>query len=163
MIPDAVGARFISGAVIDPVKMRFGNGKTRVFDFAQEFNLGLTVGAQFIYNPVHPDYGGFNLLVGFGITSVQLDSTNTGGMVMVKTNAAALTPSLNLVWDIPKAQIQVGASIGWDIIGGNPGKAWIYKKLPFLGIGISHNFFNKGVSTKKAAKNAVNKEQLTIN
>jgi len=134
---------FTLGAVIIPIKMRFGssaivNGQhLRNFDFQGNVNLGLLVG--FKLQPTHR-YS-FSFLTGISLTSVPVDSATTQGFITQSTNNAALTWNiLGIVYQIDN--FQIGVITGIDYLSGEIAHHWVYRNRPWLGIGLGFSIFS---------------------
>lgn len=140
---------FTVGIPTIPVKMRFGNGGTgddpRFFRFEGNVSLGLSGGVKFSYG--NKKQYGTNVVLGFTVASVQVDSTTTKGKVNANTSAASFSPHLGLVFDFNK--FQFGLYSGIDFLYGSPNKEWVYRNQPWLGLGIGYSLFNVGETDKK--------------
>jgi hypothetical protein len=134
--------KFVAYASTTLVKVRPGNkegknGYPIYYDFTNDVNLGLMFGYRFSPNP-KKDLS-FNALLGFGISSIPVDSLSTQGVIKSKGNQAALSPSLGGVVQLNK--FQFGVTVGLDLMAGEAGRSWVYKRRPWIGIGIGYSLF----------------------
>ena len=81
-------ASFSSGTIVVPVKARFNQ-----FDFSTDTHLGPSFGMRIRLSP-YTSTNFFNVLTTFGISSIELDSLNTRGVVNSQSEAAALSFAL---------------------------------------------------------------------
>lgn len=142
------------GASTTLIKIRPGSGDELItnnkggsynvpFDFANDFNLGLMFGWKHQQSK-DPELA-HNFLFGLGITSISVDSLTTQGFVTTKSNQAALTWSLGYVFEYNK--FQIGAFTGVDLMAGEVGRNWIYRKRPWIGVNLGFSIF-KAQGTK---------------
>lgn len=129
-----------AGAVLLPIKMRFNE-----FDFSKDITLGPVVGAK--WRMSHYDENYFSILVGFGITSITLDSISTKGKIASITDRPALTPSLGFVFEF-HTNVQIGIFAGIDCLSARENTNWIYNKKPWLSIGLGYNILSKSSEQK---------------
>jgi hypothetical protein len=131
-------ASFTLGLVTMPLKLRLGKN----FDFQGSFSLGTTAGAKFRLSEFSPNY--INLLFGASISTVSLDSFNTGGRVPGQplTNIATFSPSLGIVFEFGRSQ--AGVFYGWDFLSKSTQNKyqWIYNRKPWISIGLGFSIFN---------------------
>lgn len=136
---------FTAGTVIIPVKIRFNQ-----FDFSKDITLGTSVGARRRLSPYSNSFA--NLLLGFGVSSVTVDSLSTGGTVMQPTDRSALTPSLGFVLEFNS--VQVGIFSGIDYISDNEATNWRYQGKPWLSIGFGYSIISRqSVGTQSGNQN----------
>ncbi len=130
---------FTLGIPTIPAKLRFGNGATgknpRYFRFESNLSLGLSLGAKW---QVGKEIG-LNVIGGFTIASVQVDSVTTNKIINTTTTAASFSPHIGFVIDINK--FQVGLYTGMDFLYGQPNKYWVYRNQPWFGIGVGYSLF----------------------
>lgn len=131
---------FVAGAAIIPIKVRFNS-----FDFSKDVTLGTTIGASWRISKYSEHF--VNLLAGFGITSVSLDSTSTNGQIKLPSDRSALTPSLGLVFDFNG--VQAGIFSGIDMISYKEQTQWMYNRKPWLSIGLGYTILSKQAAVKK--------------
>jgi hypothetical protein len=131
-------AAFTLGLVTMPLKLRLGSN----FDFQGSFSLGTTAGAKFRLSNYSPNY--INLLLGASISTVSLDSFNTGGRIPGQplNNIAAFSPTLGIVFEFGRAQ--AGVFYGWDLLSKSTQAkyGWIYNKKPWISFGFGFSIFN---------------------
>lgn len=128
-----------TGILVVPMKMRSARGSVP-FDFTTDFTLGSSFGYSFRTSHYNPNY--LSVVASFGITSVGVDSTTTGGYLTgPKTNLAAITPGLGIIMEV--SNFQIGAVVGWDIVGGVTGQNWIYNGQAWFSFGIGYQFLKK--------------------
>lgn len=141
---------FTVGIPTIPAKLRFGNsGKgsnPRYFRFEGNLSLGLSGGWKHSFG--EDNKYAFNLLAGFTIASVDVDSLTTKGKVNSITSAASFSPHLGFVFDVQS--FQFGLYLGMDFLYGEPNNYWVYRNQPWLGIGIGYSLFK---TDKKTATN----------
>jgi len=139
---------FTAGTVIIPIKIRFSE-----FDFSKDITLGTTVGARMRLSSYADNYA--NLLVGFGVSSVSLDSLSTSGTIMQPVDRSALTPSLGFVLEF--ASVQVGIFTGIDYISDNSQTNWRYHGKPWLSTGFGYSILSRqSQSTQNSNQNQPN-------
>lgn len=137
------------GTLVVPVKMRFGDGNNRTFDFASDFTLGASIGARKRVNHYKPYY--LNVLGGFGITSVAADSSTTEGMLTTDSKLAAVTPSIGILAEF--YSVQLGIFTGLDFLSGTTGRAWQYQGKPWIAVGLGIQIMSRNSnSTGQAVK-----------
>ncbi|WP_343635522.1 hypothetical protein [Fluviicola sp.] len=136
---------FTAGIPTIPAKLRFGNGGTgndpRYFRFEGNISLGLSAGWKYSFGKGSTKYA-MNLLTGFTVASVPVDSITTRGKVNSSTTCASFSPHFGLVFDVDK--VQFGLYTGLDFLYGEPNKYWVYRNQPWLGIGIGYSLFQVG-------------------
>ena len=143
------------GAATTIVKIRPGrkqpiNGYPSYFDFANDFNLGLLFGYKY-----HPNFRReFTMhgLVGLSITSINLDSATTQGLLKESGNSAALTLSAGYVFDLAN-KFQLGIFIGQDMLAGEAGRKWVYRNRPWIGLSLGFSIFKAQVAPEEQQKN----------
>ncbi|MGV3612865.1 MAG: hypothetical protein ACO1N0_18030 [Fluviicola sp.] len=142
---------FTVGIPTIPAKLRFGNGGTgndpRYFRFEGNISLGLSAGWKYSFGNGGTKYA-INLLAGFTVASVQVDSITTKGKVGSVTSAASFSPHIGLVFDV--GDVQFGLYTGLDFLYGEPNKYWVYRNQPWLGIGIGYSLFEVGGKSANA-------------
>jgi hypothetical protein len=142
---------FAVGAITMPIKLRFGgkNGDgmtTRYFNFEGSINIGLSAGAAIRLNKskfINRDF--LNILAGFSITTVPVDSATTQGHIMTSTNTSAFTWSLTTLYQ--RDNFQAGLFFGIDYLAGETGSKWVYKDKMWMGLGIGFSIFQSKKST----------------
>ena len=135
---------FAIGTAAVPFKIR-----TSPFNFTNDIGIGPVVGIKFRLSRYN-NKNFFNVLLGFGLSSVNLDSLSTNGNVTTNspiTNPAALTLSAGGVFEF--SNIQVGAFIGRDYINRNNKIDWIYQGKTWLSIGLGYTLFSKSTTNQK--------------
>ena len=129
-----------AGAVIIPVKLRVNS-----FDFSKDVTLGTAIGPSWKVSKYSDHY--FNVLLGFGITSVTVDSATTKGFIRTSTDRSALTPSVGFVLDF--SGVQAGLFVGADLISKKDQIEWRYHGEPWFSLGLGYTILTK----QSAAKN----------
>lgn len=128
-----------TGVLVIPMKMR-GTRAGVPFDFTTDFTLGSSFGFSFRTSHYKPNY--LSIVASFGVTSVGVDSTTTRGYLTgPKTNLGAITPGVGLIMEV--SNFQIGAVVGWDIVGGVTGQNWIYNGQTWFSFGIGYQFLKK--------------------
>lgn len=133
-----VKSAFTVGTAALPFKIR-----SNPFLFTNDVAIGTVVGVKRRLSP-YTDSNFFNVLTGFGISSVSLDSISTQGNITstsAVTNPAALTVSLGAVFEF--SQVQVGVFAGLDYINNNKSINWDYQGSPWISIGLGYSLFTK--------------------
>jgi hypothetical protein len=130
---------FTVGIPTIPTKLRFGNGGTcpdkRFFRFEGNVSLGLSGGYKRSFG--NENQYAWNIVVGFTVASVPVDSVTTKGVVNSNTSAASFSPHFGIVLDVQK--VQFGIYSGIDFLNGEPNKYWVYENQPWLGIGFGYS------------------------
>lgn len=131
---------FTYGITLIPFKLRFGGGD-KDFQYGEGFSLGLNAGVEF--NLRSRKEQSVSVLAGIAASTVSVDSESTNNYIEEDkvTTSGAFTPSLGIVYAYER--FQIGAFVGWDIIGGALGENWIYNKKPWLGLGLGFTIFQK--------------------
>ncbi|RAJ90048.1 hypothetical protein LX87_05527 [Larkinella arboricola] len=137
--------RFFSyGAISAPFKARFPGGEgneKRYFDLTSNISLGISAGGGLaISNDVSN-----HILLSASITAIPINSGNTKNFTGSNTSVTALSPAISYIHQ--RKTIQIGLFLGIDILTGEIGTNWLYKKSPWLGIGIGLNLFSPNVSS----------------
>lgn len=128
---------FTYGVMTLPIKVRFGNGKERYFDFEENLNLGFTFGYQRqIHSRVKQS---FNILGGVGISRVTFNEDDRPDPTSTEETAAALMLSIGSLYQYET--FQVGVFFGTDLIPGSTGNKWDFQGKPWLGIAIGVSLF----------------------
>lgn len=129
---------FVWGFSLLPIKLRFG-GADRTFNYETSFSLGTNAGYEYqIKSRTKQSIG---ILAGIGISTVGITPETVNNYLDKATNVGALTPSLGLVYSYENFQIAIFS--GYDIIPGELGKNWQYRKTPWLGLGLGFTIFQK--------------------
>jgi hypothetical protein len=132
---------FTIGFVTLPIKMRFGSKHkideiyTRNFLISSDVSLGFSIG----YKRKWREDWGINFLGGFGIASVEVDSSTTKGYAPTAANTSAVTAHFGSL--LENNNFQFGVFVGFDFLTGEVGKKWIYKDKPWLGVAIGYTLF----------------------
>ena len=137
---------FTVGIPTIPAKIRFGNGGDgddgRYFRFEGNISLGLSGGYKYSFG--EDNKNAINILAGFTVASVQVDSQTTKGRVNSNTSAASFSPHIGFVFEADK--FQFGLYTGVDFLNGEPNKYWVYRNKPWLGIGLGYSIFSVGTT-----------------
>jgi hypothetical protein len=135
---------FTVGIPTIPAKIRFGNGGNgddgRYFRFEGNISLGLSGGYKYSFG--EDNKNAVNVLLGFTVSSVQVDNSTTKGKVSSNTSAASFSPHLGFVFEADK--FQFGLYTGIDFLNGEPNNYWVYRNQPWLGIGLGYSIFSVG-------------------
>lgn len=142
--------QFTIGTAAVPFKIR-----TNPFIFTNDVTLGSVIGAKFRMSSDKPN-NYYNLLFGFGLSSVQLDSSSTGGSITknaLVSNPASLTASFGGVLEF--SNIQIGVFVGADFINNNEVIKWTHQGKPWVSIGLGYALYSNTPSNQltKARKN----------
>lgn len=136
-----------AGFYTTPIKLRFKD-----FDFEPNLSMGANLGLKIRMNRKRENGFIIQPLLGFGITSVKLDNTNS--TKEEASNLTAFTPNIGCLININE-NINFGLFLGKDILADKDNKqySWIYNKATWLGIGINISFSKEKENTEKSAKN----------
>lgn len=150
---------FTVGALLLPIKMRFGSGKTvtttsqgstqsitthpRNFQISSDVNVGLMIG----YKYRKTENRILSLLAGISISSVPLTPETTANAISSSTNASAVTVSTGFLYQID--DFQVGMFLGLDFLSGEIAHKWVYREKPWLGIGLGFSIFSTKSTKEK--------------
>lgn len=135
---------FTYGVMTLPIKVRFGNGNDRFFNFEENLNLGFTFGYQRqIASRVRQSY---NILGGVGISRVTFNEDTMPNTAVAEETAAALMLNIGCLYQYET--FQVGAFFGTDLIQGSVGKSWAFQGKPWLGIAIGVSLFTNDKDKK---------------
>lgn len=136
-----------AGFYTTPIKLRFKD-----FDFEPNLSMGANLGLKIRMNRKRENGFIIQPLVGFGITSVKLDNTNS--TKEDASNLTAFTPNIGCLVNINE-NINFGLFLGKDILADkdNIQYSWKYNKATWLGIGINISFSKEKENTEKSAKN----------
>lgn len=136
-----------AGFYTTPIKLRFKD-----FDFEPNLSMGANLGLKIRMNRKRENGFIIQPLVGFGITSVKLDNTNS--TKEDASNLTAFTPNIGCLVNINE-NINFGLFLGKDILADKDNKqySWKYNKSTWLGIGINISFSKEKENTEKSAKN----------
>lgn len=142
---------FTFGALVMPIKMRFGSNKTMTttpsgggtpitthnknFTFSGEISAGLVVGVKHDFN----NRSSLSLLTGISLTSIPIDDESTGGFVASPTNVSAISWPIGALLQFDR--VQFGLFVGLDYLSGEVAHHWKYKDNLWLGIGIGFSIF----------------------
>jgi len=135
---------FVFGGITVPIKLRFGSdyddgNRKRQFNFAGDVNIGMAAGIKF--KPSKNRDLNINVLGGFSIASIGVDSEGTNGFVTSSTKVSSFTPSLSCVVEVK--DFQIGLFTGADFLSGELGQNWDYQSKLWLGIGLGYGILNK--------------------
>jgi len=129
---------FTWGVTIIPIKLRFGNGEKRLFQYSESFSLGINAGYEYAFTSRRKESVSF--LLGVAVSSVPVDPKDN--IILEKsTTVGAFTPSIGIVYSYE--QFQVGIFSGIDYLSGELGKNWMYRNKPWLGLGLGFSIFQK--------------------
>jgi hypothetical protein len=137
------------GLLALPVKIRPFATESGQFDFADGFSVGTTLS----WTLHHNFKTGFthNLLLYVGISSFTADSSK----IKEQRNdykIAAFSPAIGWMWG--KNNVQLSVLGGMDFPAGNLQKKWVYRNMPWFGLGIGIGLFKIGnEETTKQGKN----------
>jgi hypothetical protein len=125
----------VVGTVFTPIKVRFAP-----FDFSKDISVGSTFGVKYTFN--QDKQAAVDGLIGFGVSSVTVDSASTKGRARASQEIFAFTPSIGAVLELGNAQ--VGLFIGLDFVSNvNQIKyEWIYQGKPWISFGIGYSMFS---------------------
>ena len=126
-----------------PIKLRFKN-ENAPFQYETGFSLGVNAGYEFQFQSKTKQSLG--LLVGVGISTVNITPETVNNYIDKSTTTGAFTPSLGIVYSFES--FQVGLFSGLDIIPGELGQNWDYRNKPWLGVGLGFTIFQKNKTDK---------------
>ncbi|UKJ06185.1 hypothetical protein [Solitalea lacus] len=132
---------FTIGTVLLPIKMRFGSSSkveniyNKDFLLTNDVSLGFSIG----YKRKWSQEWGLDILGGFSVTSIQVDSSTTKGYYKSASNASGVTGHFGIL--LENNNFQFGLFTGIDYLTGGVGKQWIYKDQPWVGIAIGYSLF----------------------
>ncbi len=125
-----------------PFKLRFNN-----FDFEQELNIGLSIGAQYRLSRKLKDRWILEPNIGVGLAKIDLNSKNSN--VDESRTASAFSISSGLLLRFSK-NINAGLFVGWDFLANEDSDTnWEHDGKAWLGIGINIGF---NISNSKESK-----------
>jgi len=136
---------FTLSAVVIPIKLRFKNNQPGgIFDFTQSISLGPIVSKTWNQGGAFGNRS-FSILFGVNITNVPVDQTTVPGVITAKTTLFGLSPVVGLNVEI--GGINFGALTGLDIVTGEAGRSWAYRKSPWFGFSIGTSLFSTTPAT----------------
>lgn len=121
-----------------PIKLRLKNNNAP-FQYETGFSLGVNAGYEIQFQSRTKQSLG--LLLGIGISTVNITPETVNNYIDKNTTTGAFTPSLGLVYSYES--FQVGLFSGLDIIPGDLGQNWDYNNKPWLGVGLGFTIFQK--------------------
>lgn len=127
------------GLLVLPVKARLFATEGGQFDFADGFSVGTT----FAWTVHHNWKTNFthNLLLYVGISSYTGDSLKLKE-IRNDYKIATFSPAIGWMWE--KNNVQLSILVGVDFPTGNLQKKWVYKNMPWVGVGIGVGLFKIG-------------------
>ncbi len=130
---------FTYGVMTLPIKMRFGNGGDRLFNFEENLNLGFTFGYK--RQPQSRVKQSHNFLGSVGVSRVELteDSLNTE-MDLEDDTASGIMLSAGYLYQYEA--FQVGLFFGTDLLTGSLSREWKFQGKPWLGVAIGVSLFS---------------------
>ncbi len=132
-----------------PFKLRFNN-----FDFEQELNIGLSIGAQYRLSRKLKERWILEPNFGVGLAKIDLNSKNSN--VTEARTASAFSISSGLLLRFSKT-INAGLFVGWDFLANEDANTnWTHDGKAWLGIGINIGF-NISNSKESTEKNTIKK------
>lgn len=131
------------GNILMPIKLRFNP-----FDFNKDFSIGTTLGCAYRYSKKQELSVG--LLVGVGLSNIQIDSANTKGKISNTNDALSFTFSIGFVMEFGHAQ--VGIFTGLDMLNATTQQKydWHYMGKPWFSFGIGYSLFSFNVNNNKS-------------
>ncbi len=141
---------FTYGVMTLPIKLRFGNGSDRQFNFEENLNLGFTFGYK--KQPQSRVKQSHNFLGSVGISRVELNenSLNAGGPLDDDT-ASGIMLSAGYLYQYEA--FQVGMFFGTDLLPGALSRQWKFQGKPWLGIAIGVALFSNDTDKIKKGTN----------
>jgi hypothetical protein len=132
------------GAAVLPFKARPQNELT--------FTKDLTISNMGGFKYKLPNYKiSLGFVLGIGISSVNVDSLTTKGVVKETQSRSAITIPIGFI--VQYERLQFGIFCGWDWIDGPNKKDWIYQGKDWFSLGIGFNIFNEESAKKKEDTN----------
>jgi hypothetical protein len=125
----------VVGSVMTPIKLRIVP-----FDFSKDISVGTTFGPKFYFNKNRTT--AFDVLVGFGLSTVSIDTFSSKAKLKNPVEILAFSPSLGLVLEFGSAQ--VGVFGGYDLISNKHERLyqWTYSGTPWFSFGIGFSKFS---------------------
>ncbi len=121
-------------ALVLPIKIRFKNNQPNGnFDFEQSISIGPAIS-------IIRNYGGAfgksssEFLFGLNATNISVDSNTVPKVIKSKTSLVGLSPFIGFSYIYSGISFSVLGGI--DILTGEAGKTWVYRKSPWFGISI---------------------------
>jgi hypothetical protein len=127
------------GLLVLPVKVRPFATKSGQFDFADGFSVGTT----FSWTVHHNWKTNFthNFLLYVGISSYTADSSKLNEQ-RNDYKIATFSPAIGWMWE--KNNVQLSILAGIDFPSGNLQQKWVYKNMPWIGVGVGIGLFKIG-------------------
>lgn len=132
------------GSVALPFKYRYQNG-----EFKKDLSISSLVGWKRALN----SSGSLSLtpLIGIGLSSVNLDSTNTDGKITTAEDRSAVTLSFGVVYQWQR--LQIGIFTGYDWLTTSNTANWRYNGKNWLSIGVGISIFTETSAATEESKN----------
>ncbi len=93
--------------------------------------------------------------IGIGLSSVTLDSLNTGGIINGTSERAAATIPFSFIYQWDK--LQIGLTTGIDLLSTDSRDSWIYHGKPWFAIGIGFSIFSSDATKVTDDENNTNR------
>jgi len=129
---------FSMGTLVIPVKFWF-----KPFDFSKDVTLGTTLGVRVLLNPQKGI--SINALLGIGITSNTLDSTNTNGHITQPADILSFSPTVGIMLEFGSAQFGVFSGFDFPSRYVVVNDQWLYANKPWLSFAIGYSIFSAGM------------------
>jgi hypothetical protein len=123
-------------AIVLPFKFRFKNAQGGEFDFTQSVSVGGAISFELGKSYISRTYSdnSYSIIVGLNATNVTVDENTVPNVITSKTTALGITPIFG--FNVVKGRVSLGALMGLDILTGEAGRRWVYRKSPWVGLSI---------------------------
>jgi len=126
------------GLLVIPAKLRPFAAKSGQFDFVGGFNMGATFSWTMKHNWKTDKT--INLLGYAGVGTVNIDTLQSGNTTKPEQkNIAVFTIGTGLMWE--KKGVQISLLTGLDFPSGLTQQKWVYRNMPWIGLGIGYAIF----------------------
>jgi len=134
------------GLLVMPVKIRPFATESGQFDFSDGVSVGTTL-SWTIYHNFRTDFT-HNLLLYVGVSSYTADESKIKEK-REDYKIATFSPAVGWMWE--KKSVQLSLLAGVDFPAGNLQKQWVYRNMPWFGMGLGIGLFK--ISNDNASKN----------
>jgi len=136
---------FAVNALVLPIKLRFRNNQPGgIFDFTQSISLGPVVSKTWNSDGAFSSIS-YSVLFGVNVTNVAVDEKTVPGVITDKTTLFGLSPVIGV--SLEYHGVIFGALVGIDIVTGEAGRAWAYRKSPWFGFTVGTSLFATAPAT----------------
>jgi len=134
---------FTWGIMTLPIKVRFGNNNDRFFNYEEKLNLGFVFGKRYqLQGKIEQS---INILAGFGVTNVRIDSlSQKSGKVPEASSSAAFSFNMGCLYQYDN--FQIGLFLGQDRVSGQLGRDWRYQGKTWIGLAVGLSLYSRNSS-----------------